>query len=173
MVIKKDKTRVNNKIIAKEVRLIGAEGGQIGIVSVPDALRKSEEAGLDLVEISPNATPPVCKIMDYGKYRYEQSKKEKDSKKKQHVVILKEIRLRPRTEDHDFEFKVKHARKFLEQKNKVKFTVMFRGREMAYKEFGNKLLDRVEEDLSDIAKVEGEKKFEERRDACQVQGIRD
>jgi len=134
----------------------------LGIVSVPEALRKSEEAGLDLVEISPNAKPPVCKIMDYGKYRYELSKKEKDSKKKQHVVVLKEIRLRPRTEDHDFDFKVKHARKFLEQKNKVKFTVMFRGREMAYKEFGNKLLDRIEEALDDVAKIEGEKKFEGR-----------
>lgn len=162
MTIKKDKTRVNNQIVADEIRLIGSEGGQIGIVSVPDALRRSEEEGLDLVEISPNATPPVCKIMDYGKYRYEQSKKEKDSKKKQHVVVLKEIRLRPRTEDHDFDFKVKHARKFLEQKNKVKFTVMFRGREMAYKEFGAKLLDRIEETLGDIAKVESEKKFEGR-----------
>ena len=117
---------------------------------------------MDLVEISPNATPPVCKVMDYGKFRYEQSKKEKDSKKKQHVIIVKEIRLRPRTEDHDFEFKVKHARKFLEQKNKVKFTVQFRGRELAYKEFGDKLMDRIEETLGDIAKVEGEKKFEGR-----------
>ena len=117
---------------------------------------------MDLVEISPNATPPVCKVMDYGKFRYEQSKKEKDSKKKQHVIIVKEIRLRPRTEDHDFEFKVKHARKFLEQKNKVKFTVQFRGRELAYKEFGDKLLVRIEESLEDIAKIEGEKKFEGR-----------
>ena len=100
--------------------------------------------------------------MDYGKFRYEQSKKEKDSKKKQHVIIVKEIRLRPRTEDHDFEFKVKHARKFLEQKNKVKFTVQFRGRELAYKEFGDKLLVRIEENLEDIAKIEGEKKFEGR-----------
>jgi translation initiation factor IF-3 len=100
--------------------------------------------------------------LDYGKYRYEISKKEKDSKKKQHVIILKEIRLRPRTEDHDLEFKIKHARKFLEQKNKVKFTVMFRGREMAYKEFGEKLLDRVVEKLDDIAKIEMDKKFEGR-----------
>ena len=162
MTIKKEKTRVNNQIVADEIRLIGPEGGQIGIVSVPDALRRSEEEGLDLVEISPNATPPVCKIMDYGKYRYEQSKKEKDSKKKQHVIVLKEIRLRPRTEDHDLDFKIKHARKFLEQKNKVKFTVMFRGREMAYKEFGEKLLDKVTEKLEDIAKIEMDKKFEGR-----------
>ena len=122
----------------------------------------AEEEGLDLVEISPDAKPPVCKVLDYGKYRYEISKKEKDSKKKQHVIIVKEIRLRPRTEDHDLEFKIKHARNFLEQKNKVKFTVMFRGREMAYKEFGEKLLDRVVEKLEDIAKIETDKKFEGR-----------
>jgi len=122
----------------------------------------ADDEGLDLVEISPDAKPPVCKVLDFGKYRYEISKKEKDSKKKQHVIILKEIRLRPRTEDHDLEFKIKHARKFLEQKNKVKFTVMFRGREMAYKEFGEKLLDRVVEKLDDIAKIEMDKKFEGR-----------
>jgi len=122
----------------------------------------ADDEGLDLVEISPDAKPPVCKVLDFGKYRYEISKKEKDSKKKQHVIILKEIRLRPRTEDHDLEFKIKHARKFLEQKNKVKFTVMFRGREMAYKEFGEKLLDRVVEKLDDIAKIETDKKFEGR-----------
>jgi translation initiation factor IF-3 len=122
----------------------------------------AEEEGLDLVEISPDAKPPVCKVLDYGKYRYEISKREKDSKKKQHVIILKEIRLRPRTEDHDLDFKIKHARKFLEQKNKVKFTVLFRGREMAYKEFGEKLLDRVVEKLEDIAKIETDKKFEGR-----------
>lgn len=122
----------------------------------------AEQEGLDLVEISPDAKPPVCKVLDFGKYRYEISKKEKDSKKKQHVIILKEIRLRPRTEDHDLEFKIKHARKFLDQKNKVKFTVMFRGREMAYKEFGEKLLDRVVEKLDDIAKIETDKKFEGR-----------
>ena len=122
----------------------------------------AEEEGLDLVEISPDAKPPVCKVLDYGKFRYEISKREKDSKKKQHVIILKEIRLRPRTEDHDLDFKIKHARKFLEQKNKVKFTVMFRGREMAYKEFGEKLLDRVVEKLEDIAKIETDKKFEGR-----------
>lgn len=122
----------------------------------------ADKEGLDLVEISPDAEPPVCKVLDYGKFRYEISKKEKDSKKKQHVIVLKEIRLRPRTEDHDLEFKIKHARKFIEQKNKVKFTVMFRGREMAYKEFGERLLDRVVEKLEDIAKVEMDKKFEGR-----------
>ena len=104
----------------------------------------------------------MCKLLDYGKYKYEISKKEKEGKKKQHVIILKEIRMRPRTEEHDFDFKVKHARKFLEQKNKVKFTVQFRGRELAYKEFGDKLLDKISEVLSDIAKIETEKKFEGR-----------
>jgi translation initiation factor IF-3 len=104
----------------------------------------------------------VCKLLDFGKYKYEVSKKEKDSKKKQHVIVLKEIRFRPRTEEHDLEFKVKHARKFLEQKNKVKFTVMFRGRELAYKEFGEELLIRVAEMLDDIAKIETPRKFEGR-----------
>jgi len=131
---------------------------------VPTAkgLRMAEEEGYDLVEVAPDADPPVCKLLDYGKYKYELSKKEKDSKKKQHIIVVKEIRFRPRTEEHDFEFKVRHARKFLEQKNKVKFTVLFRGREMAYKEFGEALLEKVVSTLSDIAKVEGEKKFEGR-----------
>jgi translation initiation factor IF-3 len=122
----------------------------------------AEKEGLDLVEIAPSTNPPVCKVMDYGKYKYEISKKEKDSKKKQHVIVVKEIRLRPRTEEHDFEFKVRHARKFLENKNKVKFTVQFRGRELAYKEFGENMLKRIAEILDDIAKIEGEKKFEGR-----------
>ncbi len=122
----------------------------------------SLERGFDLVEIAPNADPPVCKIMDFGKYNYELSKKEKISKKKQHTVIVKEIRMRPKTDVHDLEFKVKHARAFLEQKNKVKFTVQFRGRELAYKEFGEQLLDRVSEMLEDIAKIEGYRKFEGR-----------
>ena len=122
----------------------------------------AEEEGLDLVEVAPDAKPPVCKILDYGKYKYEISKKEKEGKKKQHVIIVKEIRMRPRTEEHDFDFKVRHARKFLEQKNKVKFTVQFRGRELAYKEFGDQLLDKIAESLEDIAKIETEKKFEGR-----------
>jgi translation initiation factor IF-3 len=122
----------------------------------------SLERGFDLVEIAPNADPPVCKIMDFGKYNYELSKKDKISKKKQHTVVVKEIRMRPKTDVHDLEFKVKHARAFLEQKNKVKFTVQFRGRELAYKEFGEQLLDRVSEMLEDIAKIEGYRKFEGR-----------
>jgi translation initiation factor IF-3 len=143
--------------------LISSDGQQVGLVPSEEGIKMAEQEGLDLVEISPDAKPPVCKVMDYGKFRYEIRKKEKDSKKKQHVIIVKEIRLRPRTEDHDLEFKIKHARKFLEQKNKVKFTVMFRGREMAYKEFGEELLDRVVENLEDIAKIEAGKKLEGRR----------
>jgi translation initiation factor IF-3 len=122
----------------------------------------ADEHELDLVEIAPNAKPPVCKIMDFGKYTYELSKKEKINKKKQHTIVVKEIRMRPKTDVNDLEFKVKHARSFLEQKNKVKFTVQFRGRELAYKEFGEQLLDKVYEMLEDIAKIEVEKKFEGR-----------
>jgi len=140
--------------------LISADNQQVGIVPLAKGLRMAEEEGYDLVEVAPEADPPVCKLLDYGKYKYEISKKEKDSKKKQHIIVVKEIRFRPRTEEHDFEFKVRHARKFLEQKNKVKFTVQFRGRELAYKEFGEALLEKVISTLSDIAKIEGEKKFE-------------
>ena len=113
--------------------------------------------------MAPNANPPVCRIMDFGKYKYEQSKKEKESKKKQHTVVVKEIRLRPKTDVHDLETKIRHARKFLEQKNKVKISVFFRGREMVYQDFGRELLNRVTEMLSDIAEPEGEVKMEGRR----------
>lgn len=146
----------------KEVRLIGAEGNQVGIVALDEAKKQAEDEGLDLVEISPNAKPPVCKILDYGKYIYEQSKKEKNSKKKQHTVVLKEIRMRPKTDDHDMDYKIKHARSFIEHKYKVKFTVQFRGRELAYKQFGVNLLERVTEAMEDIAKVESEIKSEGR-----------
>ena len=115
-----------------------------------------------MVEISPNAKPPVCKILDYGKFIYEQSKKEKISKKKQHTVVLKEIRMRPKTDEHDLDYKLKHARSFIEHKYKVKFTVQFRGRELAYKQFGVNLLERVTEAMEDIAKVESEIKSEGR-----------
>ncbi len=125
-------------------------------------MNRAQEAGLDLVEIAPTAKPPVCKILDFGKYLYEQSKKEKISKKKQHTVVVKEIRMRPKTDEHDLAYKLKHARNFLEQKNKVKFTVQFRGREMAYKQFGRALLERVLESLEDVAKPEGEIKSEGR-----------
>ena len=136
------------------VRLVSDSGEQLGIMPTIRALELASEKGLDLVEVAPNANPPVCRIMDYGKFRYEQSKKEKSSKKKQTSVHVKEIRLRPKIESHDYEFKMKHARKFLDAGNKVKATVIFRGREMAHREFGKRLLDRLIEDLDDIAKVE-------------------
>jgi translation initiation factor IF-3 len=120
------------------------------------------EASLDLVEIVPNADPPVCKIIDYGKYKYELSKKEKIQKKKQHVIHVKEIRLSPKIEQHDLEFKIKNARKFLEQGDKVKFNILFKGRQIAHKEFGNQLIQKIIEELSEIAKVESEPQFEGR-----------
>ena len=125
-------------------------------------MTRAQDAGLDLVEVAPDAKPPVCKILDFGKFLYEQSKKEKESKKKQHTVSVKEIRMRPKTDDHDFAFKLKHARAFLEHKQKVKFTVQFRGRELAYKHFGKELLERVQENLEDIAKAEAPIKSEGR-----------
>ncbi len=145
------------------MRLIGPDGKQLGIVSIDDAKRRAEGFGLDLVEIAPNASPPVCKIMDFGKYKYELSKKEKESKKKQHVINVKEIRMRPKTDEHDLETKLKQARKFLEQKNKVKFTVLFRGREMIYQDMGREILNKVMERLEDIGKPESAPKMEGRR----------
>ncbi|MBN2413494.1 translation initiation factor IF-3 [candidate division KSB1 bacterium] len=152
--------RVNEQIETSSVRLIDENGSQVGVVSINVALTKADEAGFDLVEISPNSTPPVCKIMDYGKFKYELAKKEKETKKKQHVVVTKEIRLRPKIEEHDFEFKLRHARKFLEAGHRVKATVMFRGRENAHKEYGERVLDKFSEALDDIAKIDKEAKME-------------
>ncbi len=132
------------------------------MIDTSEAIETARNKGLDLVEISPAASPPVCKIMDYGKYKYQQSKKEKDTKKKQHVIHVKEIRLRPKIEAHDFNFKVSHARKFIEKGNKVKATVLFRGREMAHKEFAKTLLERMANELEDIAKIEREAVMEGR-----------
>ena len=140
--------------------MIGADGEQIGIVDINRALNLATEAGYDLVEVSPNSSPPVCKIMDYGKYQYELSKKEKQTKKRQHVIHVKEIRMRPKIETHDFDFKLRHARKFLEAGNRVKMTILFKGREMAHREFGDKILERIQEELDDIAKVEREAQLE-------------
>lgn len=137
-----------------EIRVIGDDGAQLGVMPTAEAKKIAEEKNLDLVEIAPNVRPPVCKIMDYGKYKYEQSKKARDSKKKQHVSHLKEIKLRPKIETHDFDFKMRHAEKFLLNKDKVKFTVIFRGREMEHRELGMGLLDQVVERFSEIATVE-------------------
>jgi len=143
--------------------VIGPDGAQLGVLPTKVALQKAESFRLDLVEVSPNSTPPVCKIMDFGKHLYEKSKKEKESKKKQHAPSIKEIRLRPKTDTHDLETKLKQARKFLEQRNKVKFSVIFRGRELAYKEMGKEILDKATEILSDVGAPEAPAKMEGRR----------
>jgi translation initiation factor IF-3 len=137
-----------------QVRLIGDDGGQVGVIPVREALAMAQAKGLDLVEVSPTARPPVCRIMDYGKFKYEESRKARKAKKKQHVVQLKEIKMRPKIEDHDYGFKISHAREFLVERNKVKFTVMFRGREMAHQEKGRILIGRIVEELADVAAVE-------------------
>lgn len=136
------------------MRVIGAEGEQVGIVKRNEAIEMATSRGLDLVEVSPESSPPVCKILDYGKFKYKLSKKEKITKKKQHSVQIKEIRFRPKIEEHDFNFKTNNARKFLEKGQKVKATVQFRGREMAHQEFARTLLSRVASELEDIAKVD-------------------
>lgn len=162
MYITQIKHRVNQEIRIPEVRLIGADGEQIGVVSIKDALRRAEEAEMDLVEIAPQATPPVCRIIDFGKFAYEQQKREKDQKKKQQVSVLKEIRLHPNTDTHDFDFKARHAINFIDEGNKVKVSVIFKGRELAYTEVGENLLKKFLERVSEVAKIEQEPKFEGR-----------
>jgi translation initiation factor IF-3 len=158
------RARINNQIRADEIRLIGMEGEQVGIMHPRQALAMAEEAGLDLVEISPTATPPVCRIMDYGKYRYEQSKKQQEAKKKQTLVEIKEIKLRPKTEKHDLDFKLRMIKKFLEQKNRVKITLRFRGREIVYAEtIGVEVLNRMAADLADVAVIIQAPKMEGRQ----------
>lgn len=142
--------------------MIDHDGTQIGIIPTSRALEIAMDRGLDLVEVAANAKPPVCKIMDYGKYLYENSKKAKAAKKKQHQIHLKEMRFRPKTEEHDYQFKLKHIREFLEQGAKVKAFIIFRGREMAHKEMGYKILDRLKVDLEDMADPESESKMEGR-----------
>lgn len=150
------KERINNQITADRVRLIGADGKQIGVVSLKEALRKAEEADLDLVEISPNVDPPVCRILEFSKYYFQKEKKAKEAKKRQHEVEVKEIKFGPNTEEHDYNFKKNNAIKFFKQHNKVKFTVRFRGRQLAHKDLGYKVLDRLKEDLAHIAEVDQE-----------------
>lgn len=141
------------------MRVIDKDGSQLGILSVVEALAKAELAGLDLVEIAPNAEPPVCKIIDYGKYRYQVTKKEKEGKKSQHQVKVKEIKVKPVTDDHDIQIKVKHAREFIAKGNKVRVTCMFRGRELAHPEIGHKIVQGICEALADIATPEAEAKL--------------
>ncbi len=148
------KNRINEEITAKEVRLIDAEGEQAGIVSLRDAQTMAEEAGLDLVEISPNAEPPVCKVMDYGKFLFEKAKIQKEQKKKQKQIQVKEVKFRPGTDVGDYQVKLRNLRKFLEGGDKAKVTIRFRGREMAHQEIGIDLLNRIKTELEDIAQVE-------------------
>jgi translation initiation factor IF-3 len=154
--------RINREIRAASVRVINAEGEQLGILSLTDALAEAARAGFDLVEVSPTAAPPVCRIMDYGKFRYQQSKKVQISKKSQTVIQVKEIRIRPKTEAHDLDVKVKHAVKFLEQHNKVKISMMFRGREIAYTDIGKKIMDNMRDALADHCVVDQHPRLEGR-----------
>ena len=153
---------INEQIRDKEVRVIGEEGEQLGVMSAKDAVKLAKEAGVDLVKIAPNAVPPVCKIVDYGKYKYELARKEKDAKKKQKVIDVKEVRLSPNIEDNDLNTKVNSARKFLQKGDKVKVTLRFRGREMAHMESSKHILDDFAEKLQDVAVVEKPAKLEGR-----------
>jgi translation initiation factor IF-3 len=150
----RDRFRINNRIRAPQVRLIDENGGQLGIVGLREALTIAEERGLDLMEVAPNAVPPVCRIVDYGKFRYEQSKKDREARKHQKQAELKEVRLKPKTDEHDLEVKAKQARRFLLDGHKVKFTVRFRGREIFHPDIGREMLLQMAEDLRDTATVE-------------------
>ncbi len=154
--------RINERIRVREIRVISQDGVQLGIMSPEEALEKARGLGLDLVEVAPQAKPPVCRIMNYGKYRYEQSKKAREAKKKQAVVQVKEIKLRPKTDEHDFQFKARHVARFLRSGNKAKITMMFRGREMVHTELGKRHLDRLAEVLKDVGQVEQSPKLEGR-----------
>ncbi len=154
--------RVNERIREAEIRLIGADGEQLGVMTSEEALARAVDAGLDLVEVAPGSRPPVCRIMDYGRYKYEQKKKANKGKAKGHAATLKEVKLRPRTDDHDLDFKLKNIRRFLMEGDKVKVTVMYRGREMVHREIGRKQLDKVVELLGELGTVENAPRMEGR-----------
>jgi translation initiation factor IF-3 len=154
--------KINREIRAASVRVITVDGEQLGVITLGEALAEAAKAGLDLVEVSPTAAPPVCRIMDYGKFRYQQSKKVQVSKKSQTVIQVKEIRLRPKTEEHDLEVKIKHIRKFLDQHNKVKISMMFRGREIAYTDIGRKIMEDLKNTLADGCVIDQQPKLEGR-----------
>ena len=158
----KDTTRINEHIRVPRVRVISGTGESLGILPISNALQRALEEKLDLVEVAPNADPPVCRIMDYGKFKYEKAKKLKEAKKKQHISHLKEIKMHPKIEGHDYNFKVDHARKFLMRGDRVKATIVFRGREIAHLDFGKKLLDRLSTDLADLSNIELSCKMEGR-----------
>ena len=159
----KDGPNVNTDIRVPEVRLIDADGSNVGVVSISDALSRAEAAGLDLVEIVPNSDPPVCKILDFGKFKYEEQKRKNEARKKQKVIEVKEIKMRPGIDEHDYQVKMKAIHRFLEEGDKVKVTLRFRGREMAHQEIGAKVLERVQVDLNMLAKVEAFPRMEGRQ----------
>ncbi|MBT3600103.1 translation initiation factor IF-3 [Candidatus Pelagibacter sp.] len=152
--------RSNNRISSPEVQVIGSDGNNLGILNTNEAISMAKDQGLDLIEISPNAKPPVCKIIDMGKFKYDAQKKANVAKKKQKIVALKEIKMRPVTETHDYEFKVKNAKKFIEKGDKVKFTIRFKGRELQHSHLGKELMDKIKVDMQDIGKVELHPKFD-------------
>ena len=162
VLISKDSLRINEEIHIREVRVTSATGEQLGIMPTREALRLAEEQHLDLVEVAPKAKPPVCRIMDFGKYRYEQQKREKEARKKQKIITIKEVKLRPNIEQHDFDVKLKNALRFVEEGNKVKVTIMFRGRELSHPELGREVLDRVAAELKDVVSIERDAKIEGR-----------
>jgi translation initiation factor IF-3 len=159
----RDGPRVNREIDAPQVRLVGPDGEMVGVVPLREALYAAEQVGLDLVEISPNAAPPVVKVLDYGKYRFEEQKRKNEARKKQKVIDVKEIKLRPGIDDNDYNVKMRSARRFLEEGDKVKVTMRFRGREMAHQEFGMDVLVKVRDELQDLSKVEQMPKMEGRQ----------
>ncbi len=154
--------RVNDMIDAPSIRVVGADGEMVGVVSVQEGLDIAFDAGLDLVEVSPNADPPVCKVLDYGKYKYEEQKRKNEARKKQKVIDVKEIKMRPGIDVHDYDVKIRSAKRFLDDGDKVKVTIRFRGREMAHQELGMKVLNRIRVELDDLAKVEQFPKMEGR-----------
>ncbi|MCM8761077.1 MAG: translation initiation factor IF-3 [Candidatus Omnitrophica bacterium] len=154
--------RVNNRIRVREVRVIGENGEQLGVMQTQEALRRAEEAGLDLVEVAPTATPPVCRIIDYSKFKYEQEKREREARKKQKIIHIKEIRMGPKIGEHDYQFKIRYLEDFLKRGDKVKITMMFKGREMAHIDLGRKILDRLASDISTIGEIEEAPKLEGR-----------
>ena len=160
---KNDGPRVNREIDVRSIRLVGADGEMIGVVTLREGLTMAEEAGLDLVEVSPNADPPVCKILDFGKFKYEAQKKKNEARKKQKVIEVKEIKLRPNIDEHDYDVKMRSMKKFLEEGDKVKVTLRFRGRELAHQDLGMKVLEKVRDDLEELGKVEQIPKMEGRQ----------
>ena len=155
--------RTNRRIRAREVRVVGPAGEQLGVLTIEAALEKANEFGMDLVEVNPMAKPPVCKIMDYGRFKYEEKKRASEAKKKQVVVHLKEVKMRPKTEEHDYEFKVRNVKRFLEEGNKARITIMFRGREITHKELGQTLLEDVIKDVKEVGVVEQVPRMEGRQ----------